>query len=82
MSSLRKFEIISELKSKYGISIKSVQALNKLLEEMGILKHCGNVWLTTTKGLIHSIYSSTQVINGDLWHETIVKEIANFIGQK
>lgn len=79
MASLRKFEILSALNSKYGVSIKSVQQLNKLLEEMGILKHCGNGWLTTPKGLVHSIYSSTQVINGDLWHETIVDAIAKYL---
>ncbi len=49
---------------------------------MGILEHCGNGWLTTTKGLLHSIYNTTQIINGDLWRETIVEEIAKFIKQK
>ena len=79
MASLKKFEIINHLNKDYGITITSVQKLNKLLEEMGILKHCGNGWLTTAKGLIHSIYSTTQVINGDLWHESIVKAIADHL---
>lgn len=81
MASLRKFEIINALNSKYGITIKSVQRLNKILEEMGILHHYGNGWSTTQKGLPFSIYSS-QVINADLWRETIVDAIAQYIKSK
>ncbi len=81
MSSLRKFEIINQVASKYGIGIKSVQKLNKILEEMGIIEHCGKGWLTTTKGLIYSIYSS-QTINDDLWRENITEAIVEHLKKK
>ena len=81
MASLRKFEIINALKVKYGITIKSVQQLNKILEEMGILHHYGNGWATTQNGLPFSIYSS-QVFNADLWRENIVEAIAKYVKSK
>lgn len=80
MASLNKRGIIAEL-SKYGINIKSVQQLNKILSEMGILDKIGSFWHTTEKGLPFSIYRTTQVLNGDLWHETIVKVIAKHLGK-
>ena len=81
MASLRKFEILSLLSQNYGINIKSVQKLNKLLEEMGVLKHYGNGWLTTAKGLTFSVYSS-QGMNADLWRESIVEEIAKYVDSR
>lgn len=82
MAPLKKFQILQSLKVKYGITISSVQKLNKLLEETGILKHYGNGWATTKKGLPFSIYSSTQVFNGDLWHGTIVDAVAKHLKNK
>ena len=79
MASLRKFEIIAKLKKDYGIELTSSQQLNKILVEMGILIRDCNHWRTTKKGLPYSIYSTTQVLNGDLWHEQIVDVIANYL---
>ena len=82
MASLRKFEIIARLLRDYGIQVKSTQQLNKILTEMGILVKDAGFWRTTAKGLPFSIYSSTQVLNGDLWHENIVDAIAKFVKSK
>ena len=54
--SLKKFEIVNELNSKFGFSIKSVRALNTILESMGILEKHSLGWHTTKKGLEYSIY--------------------------
>lgn len=81
MAPLKKRQIIEEL-SKYGINISSVQKLNKLLTEMGIIKYVAGFWTTTNKGLKYSIYSTTQVLNGDLWHDTIVEAIVNYMKNK
>lgn len=81
MASLQKIGIVHSLRNR-GFSISSVQKLNKIMEEMGILSRCGNGWLTTTKGLKHSIYSNPGIINADLWHETIVDAIANYLKKK
>ena len=81
MPSLKKGDIVGILNNKYGISIKSVQKLNKILEEMGILVHYGNGWGTTKKGLIYSIYSS-QGLNADLWRENIVEAIVEYLKNK
>lgn len=82
MASLRKFEIITRLLRDHGIQVKSTQQLNKILTEMGILVKDAGFWRTTAKGLPFSIYSSTQVLNGDLWHENIVDAIAKFVKSK
>lgn len=82
MASLRKFEIIAKLLRDHGIQVKSTQQLNKILTEMDILVKDAGFWRTTAKGLPFSIYSSTQVLNGDLWHENIVDAIAKFVKSK
>lgn len=82
MASIRKRQVIKELSSKYGITVKSVQKLNQILQEMGIIQRRGDIWLTTQKGLEHSIFSNTQVINADLWHESLVDEVAKFLKSK
>ena len=80
--SLKKFEIINELSSKYGITIKSVRALNSILVSMGIIEKIGGYWSTTPKGLKYTIYNTTQVLNADLWHEEIVSAIAKYLAKK
>lgn len=79
---MRKRQVIKELSNRYGITIKSVQKLNKVLQEMGILERRGDIWLTTPKGLVYSIYNSIQVINADLWRESLVDEVATFLKNK
>ena len=82
MASLKKFQIIAKLLSDHGITVKSTQQLNKILAEMGLIVKDGGFWRTTAKGLPFSIYSSTQVLNGDLWREQIVDAIATFLKSK
>lgn len=82
MASLKKFQIIEQLFEKHGIRVKSTQQLNKILVEMGIHVKDGNAWRTTAKGFPFSIYSSTQVVNCDLWREQIVDAIAAFLKNK
>lgn len=79
--SLKKFEIINRLQQEYGITVKSVQELNKILEKMNLLKHLANGWETTKEGLKYSIYHS-QGLNADLWHDNIVQAIALYLKKK
>ena len=43
---LYKIEIVKKLQDM-GFDVKSVNALNKLMEKMGLLVHYGNGWGTT-----------------------------------
>ena len=74
---LQKIGIVSSLQ-KRGFSIKNVRELNKILEEMGILQHLANGWVTTKKGLEYSIYRS-QCLNADLWYEKIIDAIVDYL---
>lgn len=78
--SITKRGIVASLQRR-GLSVKSVQQLNKLLEAMGILVHYGNGWGTTKAGLQYSIYHS-QGLNSDLWHETLIDAVEAFLKDK
>ena len=43
---LYKIEIVKKLQNM-GFDVKSVNALNKIMEKMGLLIHYGNGWCTT-----------------------------------
>lgn len=74
---LHKIEIVKKLQ-KLGYDIKSVNALNKIMEKMGLLIHIGKGWLTTEKGAKFSLFHK-DVINSPAWHPEIVEEISNFL---
>ena len=46
---LYKREIVKKLQD-VGLDVKSVNALNKIMEKMGLLIHYGNGWGTTDAG--------------------------------
>jgi|GEM_PF-2884981 len=72
---LRNFEVIRELKSQYGIEIRSSQQLNKILESMGIVENVGGDWWQTDLGMQFSPYSS-RTLRANEWLEGIVDYIA------
>ena len=69
---LYKREIVKILQDK-GFHVKSVNALNKIMEAMGLLIHYGNGWGTTDKGAKFSMWHKG-VLNSDAWHPEIVDE--------
>lgn len=80
LGDLYKTEVVNRLKEQ-GFNVKSVQALNKIMEEMGLLIHYGNGWVTTDKGAKFSMWHKV-VLNSDAWHQELVDEIAKFMSKK
>ena len=80
MGDLYKREIVEKLK-KLGYNVKSVNALNKIMEQMGLLVHYANGWGTTDKGAKFSMWHKG-VFNSDAWHPELVDEIIKFLGNK
>ena len=52
---LYKREIVNKLHNM-GLDVKSVIALNKIMEKMGLLIHYGNGWVTTDAGAKFSMW--------------------------
>ena len=73
---LYKIEIVKKLQN-LGFDVKSVNALNKIMEKMGLLIHYGNGWGTTDAGARFSMWHKG-VLNSDAWHPELVDEIAKF----
>ena len=77
---LYKREIVHMLQNM-GFDVKSVNALNKIMEKMGLLVHYGNGWGTTDLGAKFSMWQKG-VINSDAWHPELVDEIVKFLKNK
>ena len=77
---LYKIEIVKKLQGM-GFDVKSVNALNKIMEKMGLLIHYGNGWGTTDAGAKFSMWHKG-VLNSDAWHPELVDEIAKFLKEK
>lgn len=77
---LYKIEIVNEIQ-KRGFDVKSVNALNKIMEKMGFLVHYGNIWRTTDKGAKFSMFHK-DVLNSDAWHPELIDEIIKFLKKK
>ena len=80
MGDLYKREIVEKLQ-KLGYNVKSVNALNKIMEQMGLLVHYANGWGTTDKGAKFSKWHKG-VLNSDAWHPELVDEIIKFLENK
>lgn len=80
MGDLYKREIVEKLQ-KLGYNVKSVNALNKIMEQMGLLVHYANGWGTTDKGAKFSMRHKG-VFNSDAWHPELVDEIIKFLENK
>ena len=74
---LYKGEIVKKLQDM-GYNVKSVNALNKIMEKMGLLVHYGNGWGTTDKGARFSMWHKG-VLNSDAWHPEIVDENVKYL---
>ena len=77
---LCKREIVSKLQDK-GFALKSVNALNKIMEKMGLLVHYGNGWGTTERGSKFSMWHKG-VLNSDAWHPELLDEIFKYLENK
>ncbi|MDE7082542.1 MAG: hypothetical protein K2O89_02405 [Clostridia bacterium] len=77
---LYKRDIVKEIQNK-GFDVKSVNALNKIMEKMGLLVHYANGWLTTDEGAKFSIFGN-RALNESAWHPEIVDAIVNFLTKK
>ena len=77
---LYKREIVKMLQDM-GHNIKSVNALNKIMEKMGLLIRYGNGWGTTDKGAKFSMWHKG-VLNSDAWHPELVDEIVEYLKNK
>ena len=80
MGDLYKREIVEKLQ-KLGYNVKSVNAFNKIMEQMGLLVHYANGWGTTDKGAKFSMWHKG-VFNSDAWHPELVDEIIKFLENK
>ena len=80
MGDLYKRDIVKEIQQK-GLDVKSVNALNKIMEKMGLLVRYANGWMTTDKGAKFSIFGK-KALNEDAWHPEIVDAIVNFLTKK
>ena len=77
---MKKREIVQKLHDAvYGVN--SVNALNRIMEEMGLLNHCGNEWETTDYGAKFSMWHKG-VFDSDAWHPELVDEIINYLNSK
>ena len=74
---LRKGEVMVRLR-EMGYPVKSVNALNNILAEMGILQKTASGWLTTDKGLEYSL-GNTPCFNEIAWHATLVEAVAEYL---
>ena len=77
---LYKRDIVKEIQ-KRGFDVKSVNALNKIMEKMGLLVHYANGWLTTDKGAKFSLCDK-RVFNSDAWHQELLDAVINFLKKK
>lgn len=78
LGDLYKSKIVSRLQ-ELGYDVKSVHALNLILEEMGIQEHSGNHWLVTHEGVKYTIYRD-RVFDADAWHPEIIDAIRDYLG--
>lgn len=77
---LYKSEVVSRLQEK-GCNVKSVHALNVILEEMGLQERSGRDWVTTDAGVPFTIYRG-RVFNADAWHPSIVDAVYDYLRTK
>ncbi len=80
LGDLYKTEVVKRLQDM-GFDVKNVHALNLILEAMGLLKHFGNNWLTTDKGVKYTIFRGP-VFDAAAWHPSIVDAVADFLRNK
>ena len=76
LGDLYKSDVVAELQQK-GFDVKDVHALNVILEEMGLVVHSGNLWITTDEGVPYTIYRSH--CNADAWHPSVVDAICDYL---
>lgn len=77
---LYKSEVVCRLQEK-GYNVRSVHALNLILEEMGLQYRSGRDWVTTDAGVPYTIYRG-RVFNADAWHPSIVDAVMNYLDGK
>lgn len=81
MNSFRTHDLRDFLNEVSGINIRSVQEMNKILEEMGLQKHEYGHWHLTDLGEKYSIYKSC-VARPDDWKPEIFNLVLNYLINK
>ena len=64
--------------NKLGYKIKNVHELNLIMEEMGLIEHVGNSWLTTDKGLEYSMIK-VRAYDVKEWHASLIRAVSEFL---
>ena len=75
---LRNFEVLEMLNKKYGIKIESVQKLNKIYNQLGLIEKKGNDWIQTDLGMTFCP-SKVKFYRANEWKETIVDYLASHL---
>ena len=71
--------LVKKLKDEYGIDMKSVFRLHKVMERMGVIEKTSNGWLLTEEGRQRFTGWRSRVYDPDWWNPSIVDEIANYV---
>lgn len=77
---LYKSEVVYELNER-GCNIKSVRALNLIMEEMGLQEHYANGWMPTDEGMEYTPYID-KVLNAEVWHASLVDAVYDYLDSK
>lgn len=77
---LYKRDIVKEIQER-GLGVKSVNALNKIMEKMGLIIHYANGWMTTDEGAKFSMLNK-RALNEVAWHPELIDEIVGFLTKK
>lgn len=80
LGDLYKDEIVDQLQ-KRGYNVRSVHALNVIMEEMGLQVRNGRDWGTTKAGAEYTIWRGP-VYNAQGWHPNVVDAIAKYLDEK
>lgn len=79
VSNYQNFEVVAALRKYHNIDLGSVQKLNKLLCEMGIIEKIYGDWRLTEFGRDNfSVYNDCSC-RPDRWHKNVVDAIASYI---
>ena len=81
MNSYRTHDLREFLNHVSGINIRSVQEMNKILEEMGLQKHEYGHWVLTDLGKKYSVYQN-YVARPDDWKPEIFNLVLDYLINK
>ena len=77
LGDLYKAEVASKLRD-IGHDVKDVHALNLIMEEMWLLIHSGDRWLTTDDGMQYQ-QGKWPAFDAPAWHPSLVDAVAEYL---